>query len=104
MLWLWKRWRRICISLLLFVSLSSLGTLDMGCAADQCRRYFQEVKKRCRLGSSAEGAKLDLYLQRTFTACQLDICNRTSVNTIDCLNPETHVPGGLTGRFLTCKD
>lgn len=104
MVWLWKRWCRVLVSLLLVAGVGAFGALEMGCTVDQCHRYFQEVKRRCQLGSSAEGAKLDRYLERNFTACQLDICNRASINNIDCFNPDTHVPGGLSGRFFTCKD
>lgn len=101
---LWKIWRSGMVSGLLLLGCMSVATLEMGCAGDPCQRYFNEVKGRCQLGSSSEGAKLDQYLQRTFKACQIEICNRTSINAINCLDPNTHVPGGLNGRFNTCED
>jgi hypothetical protein len=81
-----------------------LATMTSACTGDACHVYFQELKSRCRLGSSAEGAKLDLFLSQRFSTCQLEICERTSVNEINCLNPDTHIPGGLRdGRFFTCQ-
>jgi len=94
------RWAFVCM---LLCGLSGLGMFQSGCSGDPCQQFFQELKRRCRLGSSAEGVKLDQFLNQRFSDCQLDICGRTSFNTIDCSNPATPVPGGLNGRFFTCQ-
>lgn len=99
-----KIWRCGMVSGLLMLGWMGVASLEMGCSGDPCQRYFNEVKSRCQLGSSAEGAKLDQYLQRQFKACQVEICNRTSINSINCLDPNTHIPGGINGRFNTCED
>lgn len=104
MVWFGKRWRRFCLRGLIWIGLGMIGFLDVGCAGDACQRYFQEVKRRCQLGSTAEGTKLDQYLQQVFKPCQLDVCDRSNINNINCLNPNTHIPGGIDGRFTTCQN
>lgn len=88
---------------ILCASLVCLGAFQIGCSGDPCQQFFQGVKSRCRLGSSAEGVKLDEFLNQKFRACQLDLCSRTNINTINCADPDTHIPGGQNGRFLSCQ-
>ena len=76
-----------------------------GCAKDACTDYFTELVSKCKLSSTPEGEKIDRYLEKTvFRACQLQVCTGVSTDEIDCSDPETHIPGGLNGRFETCKD
>jgi len=95
------RRRTIAGSLLLLALAFSLATT--GCAGDACHAYFQQLKSRCRLTSTSEGAKLDRFLEQPFAPCQIEICERVSVNDIDCSDPETHIPGGMSGRFESCS-
>lgn len=104
MVWFGNLWRRSRLRGWILIGLLGLTFLDWGCTGDACQRYFQEVKKRCQLGSTAEGTKLDQFLQQVFKPCQLDICDRTNINNINCLNPSTHIPGGIDGRFTTCQN
>jgi hypothetical protein len=78
------------------------------CIPNACVNYFQQLKQRCRInlggGTSPEGSKLDEFMNRPFTPCQLEVCLRAAVSDIDCRDPETHIPGGMNGRFETCVE
>lgn len=98
-----KKVSRWFVVFLLFSSMASFSLPGAGCAGNACVRFYQELKTRCRLTSTKEGAKLDQYLQQTFTPCQLEICARSSKSDIDCLDAATHIPGGINGTFLSCQ-
>lgn len=100
--WLPRQLRRYTGMVIVLLCLG-LASTQVGCTGDPCQKFFRELKQRCQLGSSAEGVKLDQFLNQQFRPCQLDLCDRTSINTISCTNPDTHVPGGYNGRFFTCE-
>ncbi|MEM1009553.1 MAG: hypothetical protein AAGJ35_11170 [Myxococcota bacterium] len=82
------------------------GLLLTACDNNPCLRYFQELKRRCRInvegGVSSEGAKFDEYLTFPFNECQLEICARASIREINCDDAETHLPGGRSGGYARC--
>lgn len=87
-----------------FMVLAALSSFDMGCSTNSCAEYFQRLKTNCRLSSTTEGAKLDQFLAQPFRQCQIAICDTTSPDEINCLDPNTHIPGGMNGGFETCQD
>jgi hypothetical protein len=88
---------------LLLVVLGSLMVSQSACSSNACFEYFTQLKTNCQLNGTTEGDKIDRFLQNEFKACQIAICERTALTDIDCSNPDTHVPGGIDGRFYTCN-
>ena len=95
----WFKGTRLFVLGLLLFSIFSFNA----CATDACYSYFNELKRVCRLDGSKEGAKLDTYLEKPFRPCQIEICRRASTSDIKCSDPETHIPGGFDGSFLSCE-
>jgi len=95
---------RVVRWVVLALMLCTLFLFETGCDTNACYRYFTELKTRCRLDSTSEGAKLDEFLKRPFSQCQIALCEKVSVNEIDCGDADTHIPGGMNGRFSDCKD
>jgi len=100
--------RTLFVRCVILAGLGLVVSWESGCATGPCIAYFQELKRKCQInyggGSSPEGSKLDEYIVQPFSACQIQICERASINEIDCSDPETHIPGGRDGRFETCQD
>jgi hypothetical protein len=100
--------RVLFVRCVMLVGLGLVLSWESGCATGPCIAYFQELKRKCQInfggGTSPEGSKLDEYMVQPFSACQIQICERASINDIDCSDPETHIPGGRDGRFETCQE
>lgn len=100
--------RSLFVRLVLMMALGLMLCWETGCSTNPCVVYFQELKRKCQInfggGTSPEGSKLDEYITKPFSDCQVEICVRASISEIDCSDPETHVPGGRDGRFETCQE